>query len=212
MKRISVKGLAEFMAANDAKRRTVVRRFKYPREDEAFAMIKYYQEARDAISAYHSGKRDSTWLHNVANQLEAVARSVTGHSRTRVRHNARAVHAYATNFAGREFEVLTTPRLRLNYSGVTISVVPDLRVREQSQDKIIKLEFGKDAPAEREIKVMSQILFEAARLGGLQIPARSVLYLDVARGAEHRGARLGAQLANDIEAACETISDIWDRI
>jgi hypothetical protein len=115
-------------------------------------------------------------------------------------------------FANRRFEVLPAPTLRLTYSGVTVSAVPDLRVRERSEEKIIKLEFGKDQPADREIKVMSQVLFEAARVGGLQIPARSVLYIDVARGAEHRGARLGAQLARDVEAACETISDIWDRI
>jgi hypothetical protein len=212
MKRISIKGLADFMAANDAKRRTIIRRFKYPREDEAFAMIKYYQEARDAIAAHHSGGHDAAWLHRLGDQLDAFAASVTGQTTTRIRHNARAIHAYATTFADRRFEVLAVPKLRLSYSGVTISVVPDLRVRENSDEKIIKLEFGKDQPAEREIKVMSQVLFEAARVGGLQIPARSVLYLDVSRGTEHRGARLGAQLARDLEAACETISDIWDRI
>jgi hypothetical protein len=98
MKRISVKGLADFIAANDARRRTIVRRFKYPREDEAFAMIKYYQEARDAITAYHSGNHDAAWLRNLGNQLDAFAASVTGQTRTRIRHNARAIHAYATHF------------------------------------------------------------------------------------------------------------------
>ena len=175
-------------------------------------MIKYYQEARDAIAAHHSRGHDAAWLHNLGDQLDAFAASVTGQTRTRISHNARAIHAYAAHFANRSFEVLAVPRLRLAYSGVTISVVPDLRVRERVEDKIIKFEFSKDQPEDREIKVMSQVLFEAARVGGLQIPARSVLYLDVSRGAEHHGARLGAQLARDIEAACETISDIWDRI
>jgi len=183
------------MAANDARRRTIVRRFKYPREAEAFAMIKYHQEARDAITAYHSGNHDAAWLRSLGDQLDAFAASVTSPTRTRIRHNARAIHAYANHFANREFEVLPAPKLRLAYIGVTISVVPDLRVRERSEEKIIKLEFGKDQPSDREMKVVSQVLFEAARVGGLQMPARSVLYLDVARGAEHREARLGAQLA-----------------
>jgi hypothetical protein len=79
-------------------------------------------------------------------------------------------------------------------------------------EKIIKWEFSNEAPDDGTIKIVSQGLFEAARLAGVDLKSQQVLYCDVPRGIEHRGARLGARLGKDIEAACKTISDIWSRI
>ncbi len=60
--------------------------------------------------------------------------------------------------------------------------------------------------------MISQGMFEAARAKGLNLGSKEVLYLDVARGKEHRGARLGARLANEIAASCANISSIWNSI
>lgn len=212
LKHISVKGLADFMAASESKKRKIVHQYKYPQEDEARAKIIYYREAREVIQAFHTGDHDAEWLEELAGQLETIASSLTGSSRSRRRHNARAIRAYATNFAERNFRPLSVPRLRLDYSGIRINVVPDLRAREAGKEKIIKFEFGVDPPSDLEVKVISQMLFEASQVAGLGLPSSSVLYLDIERGREHRGARAGSQTRTNIEAACATISDIWDRI
>ncbi len=83
---------------------------------------------------------------------------------------------------------------------------------EGKNEKVIKLEFGVDPPSETEVKVISQLMFEAVHAVGLRLPAAGVLYLDVQRGKEHRGARAGSRMKSDIEAACKTISNIWDSI
>lgn len=212
MKRISVKGLADFMSAGEAKRRTIVRQFKYPKEEDASAKILYYRKARATIEAYRAGKRDPSWLEDRADQLEVFAGGLTGSSRTLHRNNVRAIRDYAQNFAHRRFVPSSVPRLRLDYGGVHVSVIPDLRATEAGKDKIVKLEFAKNPPTDLEVNVISQLLFEAAQAAGLGMPASSVLYLDVARGAEHRGARVGSRMKTNIVAACETFSNIWDRI
>ncbi len=212
MKQISIKGLAEFMAAGPSKQRTVVRRYKYPREDEARAMRIYYREARDVVEAHHRRGNGSSWLLDEATRLATLSDYLTGRSRTRLRHNVRGLRAYEAHFAGRPFEVLRGISAPLIFGDVRISVVPDLHVREGKNERVIKLEFGVNPPSDSEVKVISQLMFEAVHKAGLPLPAAGVLYLDVQRGKEHRGARAGSRMKSDIEAACKTISNIWDSI
>src|SRR5450759_1912189 len=104
MKQISIKGLAEFMAAGPSKQRTIVRRYKYPQEDEARAMRTYYREARDVVEAHHRRASGSAWLLEEAARLETRANYLEGQSRTRLRHNVRGLRAYEAHFAERPFE------------------------------------------------------------------------------------------------------------
>lgn len=212
MKQISVKGLADFMAAGPSAQRTIIRRYKYPKEDEARAMRVYYREAKEVVEAHHKRAGDSGWLLEEASRLETLASYLSGPKRTRLRHNVRCLRAYEANFAKRSFEVLPTVSAPLTFGDIRISVVPDLHVREGKNEKVIKLEFGVDAPEETEVKVISQLMFEAVHAAGLPLPAAGVLYLDVQRGKEHRGARAGSRMKSDIEATCKTISDIWEKI
>jgi hypothetical protein len=122
------------------------------------------------------------------------------------------VRAYATHFAERRFEVLPELRLMLRFGDVEVSVFPELHVREGKREKIVKLEFSATPPELNRIRVISQAMFEAAEVAGLGISSSQVLYLDVPRGNEHRGARLGARMRNDIEATCQIISAIWDTL
>jgi hypothetical protein len=200
------------MTANPARQRTILREYKYPNLDDARAKIHYYREARDSVVAYHKGNKDEVWLRAQAMNLLATANVSSAGAQKRLRNNARALSAYEKNFGAREFEVLARLNWKLAYSGVDISVQPDLHVRERGAEKIIKLEFSVDEPETRAIKIISQCMFEAARAAGLNLPSASVLLLDVARGTSHKGARLGAYLRRDIDAACNTIADIWPKL
>lgn len=151
MKQISIKGLAEFMAAGPSKQRTVVRRYKYPREDEARAMRIYYREARDVVEAHHRRGNGSGWLLDEATRLATLSDYLAGRSRTRLRHNVRGLRAYEAHFAGRPFEVLRGISAPLIFGDVRISVVPDLHVREGKNERVIKLEFGVNPPSDSEV-------------------------------------------------------------
>lgn len=212
MIKISVKGLAKFMTASPAGQRKILRDFKFPDEDEPKAMRLYYGEATDAIKSLHRNGHERQWLLNQADLLNALGGSLGGQSAVRLRNNARGLRHYADNFANRRFTVLPDVRLELVYGDVRITVVPDLHVREGSKEKIVKLDFAKQAPSDEVVKIISQSMFEAVRATNGATTPSSVLYFDVPRGVENRGARVGARLAADIRAACDNIAALWDGI
>lgn len=208
---ISVKGLAKYMLAGPAAQRRVLRDYKYP-DPEGAAQAKYYREARLGIIAYHQNGHDAPWLLRRADQLDTQAGHQSGRSAVRLRHNARGLRHYARAFADLEFDVRAELNLDLRHGPVRITVAPELHVAEDGEVRIIKLEFGANAPDARLIRIITQAMFEAAEQHGLDLPPASVLYIDVPRHRIHRGARMGARLARDIEAACQTIAAVWETL
>jgi hypothetical protein len=209
MIKISLKGLADFMGSDAAKQRKILREFKYPDTDEAQAKIVYYRDARDRIAGYHRLGHDRAWLIEQADAIDSLAGMSTGMTRTRLRHNARALREYERNFGGRNFEGLSDARYSLVFGDVRVSAVPDLRVRERDAEKIIKLEFSVSTPTPNTIRVISQGLFEASVQAGASYSSSCVLYLDVPRGGTYQGARVNSRTRSNIVAACQNIEAIW---
>lgn len=212
MIKLSMWGLADYMTSNPAKQRSILRQYKYPGDDEARAKVLYYREARDIIAAYHGGDCVPDWLEERAIELDSLARLSTGRTKTRLRHNSRTIRDYAETFAGRKFEILQDVRLTWEHGGVRVSVVPDLHVREKRIERIIKLGFAKDEPDPARVKIAGQLMYQAAEDVGMGLNSAGVLFLDIARGLEYRGARAGSRTIADLQAACETIRDVWERL
>ncbi len=212
MIKVSVKGLAKFMTARPAGQRTILRGYKYPTEDEARAQITYYREARDRIAAFHAEGHDAEWLRGQAAQLSQLGGALGGHSETRLRHNARGLRQYAIAFGSVTYEVLGDLRLGVVHHGVRITVVPDLHVRDHGKEKVLKFEFASEAPDVEAVRIVSQVMYEAARGTVQDLTSASVAYIDVPRGVIHRGARAGARRVRDIEAACQAIAALWPDI
>jgi hypothetical protein len=76
----------------------------------------------------------------------------------------------------------------------------------------LKLDFANRSVDAQVIRIVSQCMFEAFRNAHGAITSASVLYLEVANGTEHRGARIGARLLGDVRAACDNISALWGTI
>jgi hypothetical protein len=212
MKQISVKGLADFMTASASRQRKIIHEYKYPTEDEARAKILYYREARDRIEICHRAGYPTNWLLSEAYHIDALASSSMGRTKTRLSHNSRALRSYSKHFTTRAFKVLDDLSLSLIYGDVRVTAVPDLHVEEKGQERVLKFDFSVDPPLADEVKIICQVLFEALGHAALTIPASSVLFLDVERGRVHKGARVGARMRRDVEATCQTISAIWDKI
>lgn len=212
MIKISVKGLAKFMTASPSGQRRILREFKFPDDDEPRAMRLYYGEATDAIKAYHANGHGRQWLVNQADMLTDLAASLGGQSAVRLRNNARGVRHYHDSFYNRRFEILADLRMALVHGEVRVTVVPDLHVRERGREKIIKLDFARQAVDPEVVRIVSQCMFEAFKNSQGAITSSSVLYLEVAQAAEHHGARVGARLLADMRAACDNISALWGTI
>jgi hypothetical protein len=211
MIKISLKGLAKFMTSNSTQQRKVLRDYKYP-DPEGFAQATYYREARDFIVAYHRNGEEPAWLIERAMILDSFASGSTGQTKTRYKNNARALREYARFFAKKKFEVLNDINLSLSLAGVIISVVPDLHVREKDVEKIVKLEFTKDEPDDKLVRIISQAMYQAQSDAGMGLISSSVLYFDIPRGKIHKGARAGSRMQTELKAACENLSAIWDGI
>lgn len=212
MIKISLKGLAKFMTASPANQRKVLRDFKYP-DPEGHAQATYYREARDYISEYHKKGYKPQWLIDKAKVLiENSALVPSRRTQIRYKNNARSLYSYCQHFGNKSFDILPVPALGLSFNGVTITVFPDLHVQESGRDNIIKLEFSKETPEERVVKIINQIMFEAQLSEGMDLLSSGVLLYDVPRGHIYRGARVGARMRSEIEAACSNIAAIWDGI
>lgn len=212
MIRISVRGLAKYMTAGPAAQRNVLRDYKFPGDPEPFAMRLYYTEARDCVEAFHRDNNNRPWLRGKSADLAQLASLNIGATAARLRNNARALAQYEAIFGERRFTVLPPVRLHLLVGRVRVSIIPDLSVREGSMRKLVRIDFASKETPNEQIKIMCQCMFEAARTTSSTVTTGSILYLDVARGREHRGARIGARVRSDIEAACETIEAVWDSI
>jgi hypothetical protein len=199
------------MTTNSAQQRKILRDYKYP-DPEGFAQATYYREARDFIVGFHRNVHEPAWLIERAMILDSFASQSTGQTKTRYKNNARALREYAHFFAKKKFEVLNDVNLRLTLAGVTVSVVPDLHVKERNVEKIIKLEFTKAEPDDKLIKIISQAMYQAQSDASMGLSSSSVLYFDIPRGKVHKGARVGSRMQTELEAACENLSAIWDGI
>lgn len=211
-KKISIKGLADFMTASATRQRSVLRQFKYPQDDEAQAKIIYYREARDRLAIYHQAGHPRDWLQRQAEQLETLGSSGKGRRDTRLRHNARALRAYAARFSDKNYEMLNDLVMRLVVGDVIVTVATDLHVREDGDEKVIKLEFSVAEPSEQLVRIMCQTMFEATEVGGLGLSPSNVLLVDVERGREYKGARMRSRLRSEIQSACLNISAIWNEL
>lgn len=212
MIRISVKGLAKFMRKGPAGQRTVLRDFKFPRGAEARAQTVYYAEARRGIREYHMSDNNPAGLVKSVDDLRKKAERVTGKAKTRFEHNIRAMQSYLQYFSANRFEVLVPPKLEYSYHSVVVGATPDLFVRDGTNKKLIKLDLGVEPADEEMIKVILQVIFEAAQNTGMNLLPNNVIYLDISRGLQHVGARSRTKLTRDIQAACENIEAMWDGI
>jgi hypothetical protein len=211
MIKIGVKGLAKFMTASAAGQRKVLRDYKFP-DEEGTAQAAYYREARDLVAEFHRQTHAVLWLREKAAVLQSTAAALGGRVATRLRHNSRGLNEYATHFPSKAYDILPERKFYVTFGEVRISILPDLHVREKNRERFLKLEFAKNEPDEDTIKVVSQIMFEAAVAAKVPVGSSDVLYVDVARGKTHKGARVGSRMRTEIEAACANISAMWDSI
>src|SRR5690348_11526175 len=129
MIRITAKGLAKYMTSGDARKRTILRDYKFP-DPEGAVQAKYYAEARRIIEQYHSGDNDPSIIVSAVDELNAKAAREHGRKHDRLRNNIRALESYLSNFGKRKLTMLPTPDVRFTHGQVVVSAYPDLYVKD----------------------------------------------------------------------------------
>lgn len=130
----------------------------------------------------------------------------------RIDDNIRALKTYLEHFSNRKFVVLETPKPKYVHGEVYVSAYPDLYVDEEGTKKIIKMDFSEKKPNEDAVEIILKVMHEAAYAANLSLMAANVIYLDITRKTQYNGKKLNKQLKKNIDAACETIADIWPKL
>ena len=209
--RLSIKGLAKFMTSSSLTQRKTLKDFKYP-DPEGSAQAIYYREARDFIRAFHEGSLPLEYLDQRATLLLSLAQQSSKNTANRLRNNARAISAYRNNFPNTRYSILPDLRLQFTNSNVRVTAYPDLHVGEVGQEKLLRFEFGSAQLNERAIQILAQGMLIGAVEEGIDVNPRCVIVIDVSRGRMYEAGRVRSRLTRDIEAACQTIADIWPRL
>lgn len=213
--KISVSGLARFMKAGPASQRTLLKTYKFTTDKygNKRPQIVRYSEARAAIKKYHeSGNNVATLLEAVAALQKKEASIDPDKDVSRIQDNIRAIRAYMKHFSKNAFIVLDNPKPKYTHNGVEVSASPDLFVDDGGTRKMIKLDFNSSPLDLESIKIILKVMHEASINLNLNIAPKDVIYLDVSRNEHHIGAKLNKALKKDIDAACETIEDIWPKV
>jgi len=213
--KISVTGLAKFMKSGPASQRTLLKTYKFTHDKSGNKrpQIVRYSEARAAIKKYHeSGNDVATLLSAVAALQKKEATIDPDKDASRIKDNIRAIETYMKHFSKNKFVVLENPKPKYTHASVEVSASPDLFVDDSGTKKMIKLDFNSSALDLESIKVILKVMHEASVIKNLGVAPKDVIYLDVSRNEQHGGAKLNKNLKKDIDAACETIEDIWPKV
>jgi len=219
-------GLSEFaayMAAGAGSRRTQLTAKKYPKDEDKIAS-KYYAPVVKLLREYHVVGHKPEWLEAEAlrqdtkafaalQNVEPADRAKAKFKADKHRNFGRVLRAYRRHFGKKRFEILQQIDLPYTVGKVRVSIRPDLHVIQGKTEKLIKLwckdEKIKSRPKSLEIKVMTQLMLEAANRHGQMLSGSQIMLFDVETGQIHKGAKLGAQLGKDILAECQSMEALW---
>lgn len=211
MIKIGVRDFAEFMISGPARQRSILKRIKYPDHGSRLFFL-YYADARRILREYHFQKKSKDWLELKGRRFLSLSMTGSDGKNTQNKNIARVLLDYHRHFADKKYDVLESIGLKYEHGEVIIKVTPDLHVNERKSEKILKFEFAKKPMNPDMVKTISQIMYESCELGGLHLSSSNILYLDISRGLAIKGARVGSRRVADIEATCDTITDIWPKI
>lgn len=209
--KIGAKALAQFMLASPSEQRRILRDYKFPKPEGA-AKGAYYADAINAIRDFHASGNDEQVLADAMERLRA-SETTSGKAATvsRLRQNRIALAAYLRNFSNWQLAILQTPPLALTQGVVRIKARADLCVMNGTR-KLVKIDCGKPTPEGKLIKVVLQVMFQAASANAQQVRPQDIVYVDVRRASRYKGARVRSRINRDIEAACANIEALWPSI
>lgn len=101
---LTIVGMADYVTASAVRQRSVLMRFKYPKE-LAEHPAKYYADAYRFISEYYAGQYDAPWLMRKAADLQAMQ----GHrveAEAKAKANAVVLRGFRRHFAKHVFQLI----------------------------------------------------------------------------------------------------------
>ncbi len=205
---ISMRGLAEVACAKPSQKQSKLRRFKFPESEESVGRSNYYIWALSAIKHHHRG--DTEFVDETLHRLheEAVTES-DPRRRAKLRGNHRAITDYLNHFGDRELQIKPGTRLYFNYRNLIVNAHPDLVAEEKGRLLLIKLNCCKGDFGGGVTATLLHVLYESARMKGLEIGPTSVECLQTSSGSRITGPKSGFPGTSALNSACKELLELW---
>lgn len=214
--KISAKGLAEFLNASPARRRSIARNYKFPSEGEGVGRAVYYSAALSAIRSFHRSQGNPGVFADSIQALELKLKEFTGKKdrlkKARAENNIRAIQMYARQFGQAKYNLLPSPRLRYEIGNVVITATPDLLVETRRKQFLIKLDLGKKGLKPEVIDFLLYVFYQAVLAARLPIESQRILYLEASTGREYACPTNSSLLRRRLKSATEAYADVWSTI
>src|SRR5260370_24296512 len=166
------------MTSGSMGERNVLKNFKFP-DPEGGIQALYYSEARQTIEEFHESGNNPSSIVGEVKKLTEKAYQANPKSRIRIEHNIRALRQYLRIFGGLLFKVIETHKLAFVHGDVSIGATPDFCVKHKGVKKLVKLDLGTKPAEPKVVKIILQVIYEAAKGSIPNLKPSDVLYVDV---------------------------------
>ena len=217
--KIGVNKLGEYMTANPARRRQIV---KIQKQDKTFIFGRY-NDARSSIVTYISGGMtdDKTLLENAE-----ILRNFTDESEFKQSDKHASSEAIEDFFEASEeislekLDALPGSQFEshsINIGGIAVTTKPDIILKNKETGEVegcIKLHFSKTAPlssdAGQYVATIMKTYLEQGLCKGKNVDPKKCYVIDTPTASVFVAPKAYKKRMNEIEAACEEIKARWD--
>jgi hypothetical protein len=218
---ISLNKLAEFMTANPARQRQILKDQKYPTEFKGM----YYKDASESIGQVIAGNlEDLSPLSNQKAVLEQITTDKVGTNR-RIQSNIDAIEGFEAmldqvKLVGAKPTLGSHAPQKLARYGVLISVRPDIMLSKAGKAGpligAIKLHFSRQFPLTEETSgIVSAVIQEWCRdtMPDSGTPLGELSFvIDVGARTAFPGVKSIASRLKQVDACCQNIASLWPGI
>lgn len=215
--KISLNKLGEYLDATPSRRRRIVKDQQAP---QAFVVARY-TDARDQIVSFlEGGMEDEGRLLAAASRLR-IEETTTDFAKQDKLASADAIEDFLDTSEQLDISGLsaygtdkTTSEI-LEISGVSVSVRPDVILKDESGGKVIgavKLHFSKSNPLSAKSREYAATALRVylAEAGHASVDHSKCFVVDIPTQQASHAAKAYKRKMNDIEAACEEIVARWN--
>jgi hypothetical protein len=208
--KLAATGVAEFVSATPARRRSILRPYKNTKSGEAAGRGNYYQKALNAIRRFHKNDNDAGIINDTIAALKQTEETTKDkREATKCRHNIRVLEAYLKYFRKRKFKVVPGKKLFCATGSLTVTCSPELNVEDNGERLLIKLYFSEKKPLPMQIPVLLHLFREGALNVGLQIKAKNIVCFDMDGNVSECPANRTA-MNKIIEGVAGDIEQVWN--
>jgi hypothetical protein len=208
---LPVSCLAAFVAKGGRSPEAILRPYKLRETVEGRARIICHPPAVTVIRRFYKSGMDFGVVDSAIAEWRKRADGTNNRSvRARLLSNIDYISRSRVHLAGRDFQVLPNQRITCQIGQIVFTASPDLWVRENGVERLIKIGFGRKDRSY--IDALLIVVRTAAVNHGRSIGARNVVYLHSPTGQEFASRFSYEEMVLTLTAAAREIVETWPKV